>query len=269
MFKLPFKVRLSVYHQAKQIFIQAVYSSLQQSYSNLLTWLAYSTLNTIFQTKTMFSLKWWRVGLKRSVFLFLMMTFRQRKIYAARIQNKSCPDMEINELWCCLNLNNMLLLINAEKLCWLLTLLPVSHYSQFIWKCFTGMRRQDVELLELTWLHHVGMGPREGGKQQADTDTCIFLSSDVREATHWLQRVDVCVLERVRFQGYGTPLISVCWKLYDYAFLFISLTLSLSFSLCVCLCVCVRTLPEGKIRHELGKQALQSWSVLQTRRTEG
>lgn len=48
-----------------------------------------------------------------------------------------------------------------------------------------------------------------------------------------------------------------------------SLSLFLFPFLCVCLCVCVRTLPEGKIRHELGKQALQSWSVLQTRQTEG
>lgn len=40
--------------------------------------------------------------------------------------------------------------------------------TKFIWKCFTGMRRPHVGLLVLKWLRHVGMGPGEGGKQQAD-----------------------------------------------------------------------------------------------------
>lgn len=49
-------------------------------------------------------------------------------------QRKPCTDTEINdELWCCcLNLNNMLRLINAEKLCWWQNhscLLAITHSS--------------------------------------------------------------------------------------------------------------------------------------------
>lgn len=167
----------------------------------------------------------------------------------------------------------MLLLINAEKLHWLLLQLPINHYSQFSWKCFAGMRRHDMELLVLTWLHHVGMGPSEGGKQQADKHRlssvcahrymCIFLPSDVRETTHWLWDVRcLCIrkssFSRVRHSAYQCLLVAL-WLCFS---LQLSRPTFLFPFLPVRVCVCV--FPEGKIRHELWKQPRQSCSTLQT-----
>lgn len=86
--------------------------------------------------------------------------------------------------------------------------------TQSCWKYFTDMKMHGFLL---TWLHHMGMGPSGGAKQQAGRQTVmrvfVFLSSDVRATTRWLWHTDVCVLQRQYCLGYSIALICVCERL--------------------------------------------------------
>lgn len=118
--------------------------------------------------------------------------------------------------------------------------MPVGQHSQFSWKCFTGMRRQEVELLVLTWLHHVGMGPSEGGKQQANTDACVYFCPLTLEKQFADHNVWMMVYWKKHFFKGATLSLSGCAgssmiMAFSSA---VSLYLSLSFSLCACLRVC-------------------------------
>lgn len=151
----------------------------------------------------------------------------------------------------------MLLLINVKKLCWYLSKLPASHCSQFSWKCFTGMRRHDIELWVLTWLHHVGMGPGEHGKQQADTDTCVYfyhltLEKQLADRNVWM----FVSWKEHFFKGAALSLSVFAGSSMIMLFSSLSLYLSLSFPF-FSLSLSVHVLPEGEIRHEVWEQALQ------------
>lgn len=88
---------------------------------------------------------------------------------------------------------------------------------------------QDVELLVLTWLHHVGMGPSEGCKQQIHV--CIFVFWHYRNNSLTEMRRCLCIgkraFSRVQHSAYQCLLGALWLRL-----LFISLTLPFSF-LCV------------------------------------
>lgn len=85
--------------------------------------------------------------------------------------------------------------------CWLIlrnlrhsSLLAITHSSA----ANVLQAWQDGALLAPTWLHHVGMGPSKGGKQQADTNTCLyFCLLTFQEKPRWpKKRGWWCLLER-------------------------------------------------------------------------
>lgn len=123
--------------------------------------------------------------------------------------------------------------------------------------------RQDTVPSVLTWPHHGGMGPWEGGKQHADTHWLMpvfvytYVSPLMSKRRLVGHNVDVCVFEknafsRIQLSAYHCLLVTqwLCLSLQC------SHTTSF-FPFCPCVCVFVCRLPEGKIRHELWKQALQ------------
>lgn len=173
------------------------------------------------------------------------MTFRHRK-------NLCCE-----KLGRCCNLNNMLLLINVENLCKFCHngLLAITHSSSEN----VSQAWQDIELLVLTWQHHVGMGPGEGGKTQADTNTCLYfclltLQKQLTDCDAWM----LVYWEESFFKDTALSLSVFAGSSVIMPFLHLSHSAFLFPFLCVCVCV----LPEGKIRHEPWKQALQSWPTL-------
>lgn len=114
---------------------------------------------------------------------------------------------------------------------------------------------QDIELLVLTWQHYVGMGPSEGGKKQADTNACLYfclltLQKRLTGCDAWMS----LYWEESFFKDTALSLSVFAGS----SVIIHSLHLSHSAFLFPFLCV----LPEGKIRHEPWKQALQSWPTL-------
>lgn len=91
--------------------------------------------------------------------------------------------------------------------CWLIlrnlrhsSLLAITHSSA----ANVLQAWQDGALVAPTWLHHVGMGPSEGGKQQADTNTCFyFCLLTFQEKPHWPKSTDACACWKELFQGHS------------------------------------------------------------------
>lgn len=138
------------------------------------------------------------------------------------------------------------------------------------------MRGKDGELEVLTWRHHAGMGNSENAEQQTEelAQPCVCLHTKwiylcpqmLEKQINLLTLTSGCLcfgksaFSRVQHSAYQCVLVA----LWLWLALQLSLPTFLFHFLPLFVSVCMCALPEGKIRHELCKQALQSCFTLQT-----